>query len=84
MAKVTIIGVTGSLGRQTTQTLLQETDAELVLFSRSANRLPADPRTTRIAASTSDTVALEQAVAGSELVFAALSGDLETMATQIV
>lgn len=84
MTKVTIIGATGSLGRQTTQTLLQETDAELVLFSRSADRLPADPRTTRIAASTSDTAALEQAVAGSELVFAALSGDLETMATQIV
>lgn len=84
MTQVTIIGATGSLGRQVTKTLLNETKAQLVLFSRSADRLADAPRVTKIAAHTSEQEKLEQAVSGSDLVFVALAGDLPTMAEQII
>lgn len=84
MTQVTIIGATGSLGRATTKILLDETDAELTLFSRSANKLPDSARTIKIAASVFDKAALEQALTGSDLVFVALSGDLSRMVTAII
>lgn len=84
MTKVTIIGATGSLGRVATQTLLNETNCDLTLFSRSAANLPNYPRTQKIGASTAETGKLEQAVKGSSLVFVALSGDLPVMAKQVI
>lgn len=36
---VLIIGATGTIGNAVRQTLLSETDANLTLFARSANRL---------------------------------------------
>ncbi|AND79235.1 NAD(P)H-binding protein [Streptococcus pantholopis] len=86
MAKnVLIIGATGSLGRALTQTLLEETDAQLTLFSRSANRIPADDaRVKKISASVFDTAELKQAVADQDVIFAALSGDLPAMAQAII
>lgn len=84
MAKVTIIGATGSLGRVTTQTLLSETDFDLTLFSRSANHLPDYPRVQKVGASTSEASKLATAIEGSQLVFVALSGDLPKMAEQII
>ena len=44
MMTVTIIGATGSLGRMTSQVLLEETDANLVLLSRRADSLKDHPR----------------------------------------
>lgn len=82
--KVTIIGATGSLGKAATQNLLAETDAELTLFARSADRLPDNPRVTKVAASVSDRAALETALTGSDLVFVALSGDLPSMVQSII
>ncbi|MGT2832640.1 NAD(P)H-binding protein [Streptococcus halotolerans] len=84
MTKVTIIGATGSLGRAATKTILEETESELTLFSRSANRLSDHVRVTKIAASIFDKSALEQAIGGSDLVFVALSGDLPAMITAVI
>ncbi|MEX2785002.1 NAD(P)H-binding protein [Streptococcus sp. H49] len=86
MAKnVLIIGATGSLGRALTQTLLEETDAQLTLFSRSADRIPADDaRVKKISASVFDAAELKQAVADQDVIFAALSGDLPAMAQAII
>lgn len=84
MTKVTIIGATGSLGRVATQVLLNETDFDLTLFSRSANNLPDKARVQKIGASTDEVDKLEAAVADSQLVFVALSGDLPKMITQII
>lgn len=84
MTKVTIIGATGSLGRAATQVLLEETDADLTLFSRSANRLADHARVTKIAAAVSDKPALERAVQGADVVFVALSGNLPSMISEII
>jgi len=62
MTTVTIIGATGSLGRITSQVLLEETDANLVLFSRKADSLEDHPRVKKMAASVYDQKALEEAV----------------------
>ncbi|MGT2957704.1 NAD(P)-dependent oxidoreductase [Streptococcus bovimastitidis] len=84
MSKVTIIGATGSLGQATRKLLLEETDLDLCLFSRSANRLPQNERCQIIAASTSDRQQLEKALEGANLVFVALSGQLPKMVTEII
>ncbi|MGT2785559.1 NAD(P)H-binding protein [Streptococcus merionis] len=84
MTKVTIIGATGSLGRAVTETLLAETDVRLTLFSRTAHRLPVHDRATIIAGSTADSDQLEAAVAGADLVFVALSGNLPQMTEQVI
>ncbi|MDO4872136.1 MAG: NAD(P)H-binding protein [bacterium] len=84
MTKVTIIGATGSLGRAATEILLNETDAELTLFSRSADRLAQNPRITKIAADINDMQALTRAILGADVVFVALSGDLPHMAAEII
>lgn len=83
MTKVTIIGASGSLGRVATETLLNETNADLTLMSRSI-RGSQDPRVTAIAASVFDREALENAVRDADLVFVALSGDLPAMVKEII
>lgn len=84
MTKVTIIGATGSLGRAAAKLLLDETDVELTLFSRSADRLADNARVKRIAAGVEDTAKLIQAVQDADLVFVALSGDLPSMTKEII
>lgn len=84
MTKVTIIGATGSLGRAATNVLLEETDVNLTLFSRSAGRLPDQARVEKIGASVSDSQALEDALQGVDLVFVALSGNLPSMISDII
>lgn len=84
--KVTIIGATGSIGRTVTEYLLENADDEMVLFSRSANRIRIeDPsRETAVAGDVRNAAELDAAIAGSDAVFAALSGDLAGMARDIV
>ena len=84
MTTVTIIGATGSLGRITSQVLLEETDANLVLLSRRADSLKDHPRVKKMAASVYDQKALEEAVEETDLVFVALSGDLPSMVKEII
>lgn len=84
MTKVTIIGATGSLGRAATKVLLEETDVNLTLYSRSAERVPDQARVEKIGASVSDSQALEDALQGADLVFVALSGNLPSMISDII
>ncbi|WP_251197286.1 NAD(P)H-binding protein [Anaerotardibacter muris] len=84
--KVTIIGATGSIGRTVTEYLLENSNDEMVLFARSANHIKIeDPsRETAMAGDVRNVAELDAAIAGSDAVFAALSGDLASMARDIV
>ena len=83
--RVLIIGVTGSIGSRLRQTLLSKTDYKLTLFSRSANRLPINPnREVAIAGNVMNKNDLIKAIQNQDVVFAALSGSLGSMAKNIV
>lgn len=85
MTNVLIIGATGSLGRDLTQYQLNNTDNTLTLMSRTADRLniPAE-RGRTIAANVHDPERFEEALKGQDIVYAALSGNLGSMAKEIV
>ncbi len=84
MTNVTIIGATGSLGPVTAQAILKNTDAQLVLYARTADRLEERPRTRRVAADVMDTLALKEAVRDADVVFVALSGNLPHLVGQVI
>jgi uncharacterized protein YbjT (DUF2867 family) len=85
MASVLIIGAAGTLGSAVRKTLLAETDDQLTLFSRSAGKLSVDSsREKAISGSVTNPADLDQALQGQDAVFAALSGDLDEFARQIV
>lgn len=85
MKKVLIIGATGSIGNAVRQMFLKETDAQLTLFSRRANRLKLDnSREKSISGSVTDDTELALAVKNQDFVFVALSGDMKTFAEHIV
>lgn len=86
MTNILIIGATGSIGQATRTYLLQNTTDHLTLMARHADRLRnLDAARERVVAgSVTDTAALAQALAGQDVVFAALSGDLPRMATALV
>lgn len=64
--------------------LLNKTDYDLTLFSRSAASLPEHSRVTKIGASVFEKDALKEAIRGSQLVFASLSGNLVKMGKAII
>jgi Saccharopine dehydrogenase and related proteins len=76
MKKVLIIGATGTIGGAVRQTLLNETDDQLTLFARSASRLNVSDRETVIAGDVTKDSDLDKAIAGQDVVFVALSGNL--------
>ena len=83
--KILIIGATGSIGSKLRKTLLEKTDYELTLFSTRAGSLKIDKnREKAIAGNVFDKVQLKKAVENQDVVFAALSGNLEKMAENIV
>ncbi|GEO47023.1 NAD(P)H-binding protein [Companilactobacillus kimchii] len=84
MKKVLIIGATGTIGNAVRQTLLNETDDQLTLFARSANRLNASDREKVIAGDVTKDDDLDKAIAGQDAVFVALSGNLGKFAKKIV
>ncbi|MBT9671562.1 NAD(P)H-binding protein [Secundilactobacillus kimchicus] len=86
MVRVLIIGATGSVGRVTRAYFLKHTTDELTLMARNTQRLGAinDVRERAIEGSVTDNHALQTALKGQDVVFAALSGDLPTMADAIV
>jgi uncharacterized protein YbjT (DUF2867 family) len=86
MHKVLILGASGSIAREVTRLFLAETDAELTLFVRDPRRLPqieAGPAHV-VQGDVFDAAALKDAMAGQDVVFAGLAGDLERMAATIV
>ena len=83
--KILIIGATGSIGSKLRKTLLEKTDYELTLFSTRAGSLKIDKnREKAIAGNVFDKVQLKEAVENQDVVFVALSGNLEKMAENIV
>ena len=84
MKKVLIIGATGTIGGVVRQTLLNETDNQLTLFARSANRLKTSERESVIAGDVTKDSDLDKAIAGQDVVFVALSGSLGRFAKKIV
>lgn len=86
MANVLIIGATGSVGRVTRQYFLDNTDDQLTLMARSTGRLGQlnTERERAVAGSVTDPAALKAALAGQNVVFAALSGNLAGMAKRLV
>lgn len=86
MKNVLIIGATGTLGSAVTENILESTDDKLTLFSRSANRINiTDPDRERIiSGNVMDDADLDEAMAGQNAVFAALSGDLGAYAAKII
>lgn len=85
MKNVLIIGATGTLGSAARQVILTNTDDKLTLFSRSADRLQIDKsREKTISGNVMNDADLDQVLQGQDAVFAALSGNLGTLADQIV
>ncbi|MFV0559570.1 MAG: NAD(P)H-binding protein [Enterococcus sp.] len=82
---VLLIGATGTVGRAVRNVLLTETTNQLTLFSRHASQLSID--TTRehaISGNVNSDTDLKNALKGQDVVFAALSGNLKSMAKSIV
>lgn len=70
--KILILGAAGQISKMVTEKLLQETDAELVLFARNANRRIAnsDPsRITIIDGDFNDSAKLQEAMEGVKIVY---------------
>lgn len=86
MKRVLIIGATGTLGSAARQAILTGTDDQLTIFARSAGQIRVnDPdRETVVSGDVMNDADLDQALAGQDAVFAALSGDLGAYAKQIV
>ncbi|MEC0134149.1 MULTISPECIES: NAD(P)H-binding protein [Paenibacillus] len=86
MTKVLILGANGGIAGYAIDLFLKETDAELTLFLRNAGNLrKLDPYRTRvIEGDVMDMEILKKAMAGQDVVYANLAGNLEKMAKNIV
>lgn len=87
MTNILIIGAHGQIARVATEQLLGRTDATLTLYLRSTRRLDAlasHPRVRLIEGDATDAMALDAAVAGQDMVYANLSGDMAKQARAIV
>ena len=85
--KILILGAHGQIARVATRLLLNRTDADLTLYLRDANRLAKladNPRVTLTEGDVLDAEVLDGAVAGQDVVYANLAGDMERQAHAIV
>lgn len=83
--KVLIIGATGSIGTKVRKTLLEKTDYNLTLFSTRAEKLSIDKnREKAISGNVLKKDELREVVAGQDVIFIALSGNLPKMIQNIV
>ncbi|WP_125582251.1 NAD(P)H-binding protein [Levilactobacillus cerevisiae] len=84
--KILILGAYGQIARLVRERLLKETDAELTLYLRRADRLQdVEPaRETVVAGDVNDYASLKDAMAGQDLVLADLGGKFEPLAQNIV
>ncbi len=82
---VLILGATGTLGSAARQELLNQTEVNLTLFSRSADRLTVDPKREKaVSGDLTNGQELDAVMKGQDVVFAALSGNLKRYAQSIV
>ena len=86
MTNVLIIGATGTVGSTTRKYFLDNTDDQLTLMARNTKRLGSidELREKVVTGSVTDAAALQTALTGQDVVFAALSGNLRQMAQALV
>ena len=86
MLKVLILGAAGDIARVATQLFLDQTDARLTLYLRRAARVKRhDTSRVRIVeGDVLDTTKLTEVMAGQDVAYANLAGDLEPMARSVV
>jgi nucleoside-diphosphate-sugar epimerase len=86
MNNVLILGANGGIARYSIDLFLEQTDAQLTLFLRNARRLKQleQNRARVVEGDVLDTARLKQAMAGQDVVYANLAGDLERMAKSVV
>jgi uncharacterized protein YbjT (DUF2867 family) len=83
---VLILGAAGGIARIVTDMLVDESDASLTLYLRSAGRLKrlASSRVRVVQGDVLDRAKLAEAMRGQDVVYANLAGDLEPMARSVV
>jgi hypothetical protein len=81
-----ILGANGHLARSTTRVFLKNSDAQLTLYFRRANRLEnSNPkRVTIVEGDVLDRPTLEAAMSGNDVVYANLAGAMKQQAERIV
>ena len=87
MTNILILGAHGQIARVATDLFLKRTDARLTLYLRNAKRLKLSSHAARVRVvegDVLDTKALESALAGQDVVYANLAGQLEQQARCIV
>jgi uncharacterized protein YbjT (DUF2867 family) len=87
MTNILILGANGQIARAATELFLKRTDARLTLYLRNARRLKSSGHADRVRVvegDVLDTKALESAMAGQDVVYANLAGQLEQQARCIV
>ncbi len=84
MKKVIIIGATGSLASVVVKELEQQKDVALTLFVRNKNRILNTQNVHIIEGDATNYNAIKSAIAGQDIVYINLAGDLETMTNNIV
>jgi uncharacterized protein YbjT (DUF2867 family) len=86
VTNILILGANGQLARNTTRVLLGHTDVRLRLYLRRAHRL-SNPDPTRVEIVDGDVLdqtVLRAAMAGQDVVYANLTGDMEQQAHSII
>jgi uncharacterized protein YbjT (DUF2867 family) len=84
--RILILGANGQIARVATRLFLDETDAELTLYLRRSGRLEglrAEERIRIVEGDVLDEAALETAMAGQDVVYANLSGNMGSQARVI-
>jgi nucleoside-diphosphate-sugar epimerase len=87
LTRVLILGAYGQIARVATKLFLGETDTELTLYLRNARRLKDlehEPRLRIVEGSVIDKTMLQEAVAGQDVVYANLDGQLAEQARCII
>lgn len=86
MSNVLILGANGSIAREAIKLFLKDTDAQLTLYLRNAGRVKNrdQSRVRVVEGDVLNAAKLKEAMAGQDVVYANLAGDLERMARAIV
>lgn len=84
MTNVIILGASGNIASRAIDILMKRDDINLTLFLRNKNRLRSKPKCRIIEGDVLDYSKLKEAIAGQDIVYANLAGDLENMSKNIV
>ncbi|MFK0206208.1 SDR family oxidoreductase [Agrobacterium sp. NPDC090283] len=86
MTKILILGASGQIARHVVDMLAERNDTELTLFLRDAKKLSRKvPVNTRVVeGDVHDAAKLKDAMAGQDVVYANLAGDVDTQAAAII